>query len=428
MPKATKKKKEKAADFQKAKLKLGKGKQQASNATDTSYKARSVALPTQQPLLRSLPADGGSRTSNSSVPLSNRGLTLHEILPLLRHPNTGNRKDAIVELQSLLSAGGGGPSAAGEVLAAMGRMISDDESAVRKTTLSFLEWYLQRLGRAAIPPHAQLLLLQTSSALSHIFPEIRLDACRLIELLLDVVPDEVVGQWPFSAAMTGGSGVKGKEPASSGSSSLDNTILEGLRLAAGIGGRAGEGGHNGQQMLPSSKLVVLRALEGFVTAALRKQGLLDPIHAMASASTRENQAEQGQGRGAGGSRAMTTRFPVEIFHRFQPDQRRTRFPLESNLSVVKRGGGSNGDGNDDSELNLVDWQRLTDPWGAGTADGWLLGGGGVGAGLEGSGWSLADLGQAANRDRSIVEEAISVCIQVVHVIRVFWRLTFRLCS
>jgi pre-rRNA-processing protein IPI1 len=40
MPKATKKKKEKEADFKKVKLKLGKGKKAASNATDTSFKAR----------------------------------------------------------------------------------------------------------------------------------------------------------------------------------------------------------------------------------------------------------------------------------------------------------------------------------------------------------------------------------------------------
>jgi hypothetical protein len=40
MPKASKKRKEKAADFAKAKLKLGKGKQLPSNAIDTSFKAR----------------------------------------------------------------------------------------------------------------------------------------------------------------------------------------------------------------------------------------------------------------------------------------------------------------------------------------------------------------------------------------------------
>jgi pre-rRNA-processing protein IPI1 len=40
MPKASKKRKDKAADFAKAKLKLGKGKQLPSNAIDTSFKAK----------------------------------------------------------------------------------------------------------------------------------------------------------------------------------------------------------------------------------------------------------------------------------------------------------------------------------------------------------------------------------------------------
>jgi hypothetical protein len=40
MPKSAKKRKDKAADFAKAKLKLGKGKQLASNAIDTSFKAK----------------------------------------------------------------------------------------------------------------------------------------------------------------------------------------------------------------------------------------------------------------------------------------------------------------------------------------------------------------------------------------------------
>lgn len=35
------------APQQKTKVKLGKGKQVANNATDTSYKARSIALPNQ---------------------------------------------------------------------------------------------------------------------------------------------------------------------------------------------------------------------------------------------------------------------------------------------------------------------------------------------------------------------------------------------
>jgi hypothetical protein len=45
MPKSAKKRKDKAADFSKARLKLGKGKQLASNAIDTSFKARCVSSP-----------------------------------------------------------------------------------------------------------------------------------------------------------------------------------------------------------------------------------------------------------------------------------------------------------------------------------------------------------------------------------------------
>jgi hypothetical protein len=40
MPKSQKQKKAKAADFTKAKLKLGKGKQAANNATNTSYSSK----------------------------------------------------------------------------------------------------------------------------------------------------------------------------------------------------------------------------------------------------------------------------------------------------------------------------------------------------------------------------------------------------
>lgn len=40
MPKSQKQKKASAADFTKAKLKLGKGKQIASNATNTSYSSK----------------------------------------------------------------------------------------------------------------------------------------------------------------------------------------------------------------------------------------------------------------------------------------------------------------------------------------------------------------------------------------------------
>lgn len=44
-------------------------------------------------------------------------------------------------------------------------------------------------------PHVSLLLLFAASAQTHIFPEIRIDAVRFLDLLLDAVPESVVCGW-----------------------------------------------------------------------------------------------------------------------------------------------------------------------------------------------------------------------------------------
>ncbi|ORY31386.1 hypothetical protein BCR39DRAFT_526388 [Naematelia encephala] len=236
MPKVTKKKKEKQADFQKAKFKLGKGKKQASNATDTSFKARSVALPGQQAIDRAL-------VENVNEPVTSSGLVLDEVLVRFRHPNAGVRKEALSGLKEILSSR---PSRdVGKVLRALGGVLSDDDVSVRKALLSFLEWYLSALPASTLSPHLPLLILQASSALSHIFPEIRLDACKAVHLLLQHIPGQVVAAWP-----QGGT----------------NNILEGLRLAVGIGGDKVQSGKLGA----SGRLTVLRTLRDFLVAALSK--------------------------------------------------------------------------------------------------------------------------------------------------------------
>ena len=42
-------------------------------------------------------------------------------------------------------------------------------------------------------PHAQLLLLFTTSAQTHIFPEIRIDAVKFLDIFLEGIPQAVVG-------------------------------------------------------------------------------------------------------------------------------------------------------------------------------------------------------------------------------------------
>ncbi|KAJ7786421.1 hypothetical protein B0H16DRAFT_1446174 [Mycena metata] len=96
MPKSAKKRREKAADFSKTKLKLGKGKQLANNAIDTSFKARSIALPSQ-----SITVD-----KDADAPTTRRRLTFDDLIVHLKHYSAGTRKvkDAIAGLRELLDA------------------------------------------------------------------------------------------------------------------------------------------------------------------------------------------------------------------------------------------------------------------------------------------------------------------------------------
>lgn len=143
------------------------------------------------------------------------------------------------------------------------------------------------------------LLLQASMGLSHIYHDIRVDACRLISLLLAIAPTHVVGAWPRTQGAS------------------ENRILDGLRLVAGIGGRAGEGGQNGLNLLPGSKRVILETLLAFVKAGLRKQGLL-------TGSGRD-------GRAAAAAAAQDLQVPLEIFEPFQ-----ARYPVVDRLASAAR--------------------------------------------------------------------------------------------
>ncbi|KAK6908269.1 hypothetical protein I203_102270 [Kwoniella mangroviensis CBS 8507] len=240
MPKATRKKKEKQADFTKAKLKLGKGKKQASNATDTSFKARSIALPGQQAISRAILNSDGL---GPSEPTTANGLTLEDLFIRFRHPNAGVRRESLGGVKEILSIDV--RRDIGKVLRALGGLVSDDDATVRKALIGLLAWYLPQLPVSTLSPHLPLLILQTSSSLSHIFPEIRLDACKLVHLLLTHVPSHVVGNWPG-------------EP---------SNILEGLRLAVGLGGEKGVNSQIGR-LTGGAKLVTLRAMMEFVKKGL----------------------------------------------------------------------------------------------------------------------------------------------------------------
>ncbi|KAJ7487700.1 hypothetical protein B0H11DRAFT_2157103 [Mycena galericulata] len=164
MPKSAKKRKDKAADFSKAKLKLGKGKQLASNAIDTSFKARSIALPSQ-----SITVD-----KDADAPTTRRRLTFDDLITHLKHYSAGTRKDAIAGLRELLDAH---PeilnTSLTSLINASIRVVGDEDTSVRKALLEFFVWLFPRIPTEDLAPHATVLLLFTTSAQTHIFPEIR---------------------------------------------------------------------------------------------------------------------------------------------------------------------------------------------------------------------------------------------------------------
>ncbi|EKM61169.1 uncharacterized protein PHACADRAFT_247608 [Phanerochaete carnosa HHB-10118-sp] len=248
MPKSTKRKKEKAADFSKAKLKLGKGKQTPSNAVDTSFKARSIALPSQTIV----------HDVERGIPTTKRKLTLDDLISHLKHYNAGVRRDAIIGLRELFEDHPGViVSSLSATLSNCARVIGDEDVGVRKTLLSFFGWLLPQIPRHTLVPHASMLLLFTTSAQTHIFPEIRLDATRFLDLFLELFPGFVIEGWVDGHAGHG------------------RRVLEGYLGVLNAGTAYGEGGGPAQAtstasviLSPASKLVVLSSLASFLSRAM----------------------------------------------------------------------------------------------------------------------------------------------------------------
>ncbi|GJE87598.1 Ipi1-N domain-containing protein [Phanerochaete sordida] len=256
MPKNTKKKKDKAADFSKAKLKLGKGKQTPTNAVDTSFKARSIALPSQTI----------AHNVERGVPTTKRKLTLDDLVSHLKHYSAGVRKDAIIGLRELFE---NHPdvivSSLSTTLSSCARIIGDEDASVRKMLLSFLGWLLPRVPHDVLVPHTSILLLFTTSAQTHIFPEIRIDATRFLDLFLEIFPEVVVEGWVDGHAGHG------------------RRVLEGYLGVLSAGTAYGEGGDTGPVqatstasvvLSPASKLVILSSLANFLSRAMSSK---DPM-------------------------------------------------------------------------------------------------------------------------------------------------------
>ncbi|KAF8898661.1 hypothetical protein BD779DRAFT_1666462 [Infundibulicybe gibba] len=248
MPKSAKKRKEKAADFNKVKLKLGKGKATPTNAIDTSFKARSIALPTQSITV----------TKDENAPTTKRQLTFEDLIVHLKHYSAGTRKDALTGLRELLESNWGILDARlTPLLNACARLIGDEDASVRKVLISFFSWLLPRIDQELLIPHSPLLLLFTTSAQTHIFPQIRIDAIRLLDVLLECIPHAVVAGWSEENTGHGSRVLEGYLGVLSAGTKFGET--DGPMRATSIASVV---------LTPASKLIVLKSLSIFLENAL----------------------------------------------------------------------------------------------------------------------------------------------------------------
>lgn len=177
MGKSAKAKKEKKKDFQKVKLRVGKTKPKAANFTDTSFKARSIAV-----LQQSL---------SSTAPTSTSQFAHH--LGLLNHRSENQRRESLSNLTHALQASNTAnqppPAPTSTILQKVQPLILDASTSVRNHAIKLLE----QLPQAEVQSHAAGILLFIRAGMTNLSTGVRVTAAEVLEWLLNVAASEVVG-------------------------------------------------------------------------------------------------------------------------------------------------------------------------------------------------------------------------------------------
>ncbi|WPG97359.1 pre-rrna-processing protein ipi1 [Acrodontium crateriforme] len=168
MGSSAKRKKEKAKDFQKTKLKVGKARPKNTNATDTSFAAKSIVLK-QQSL-----SEGG----RDAAALFNHNLSL------LGSKSDTQRKDSLSYLTTIVAASAENLTQPPAVILAKAQpLILDGSKSVREQALKLLR----------VLPTDQLgsldqTLLYTRAGMAHLSNDIRLSSLDILDWLLTISP------------------------------------------------------------------------------------------------------------------------------------------------------------------------------------------------------------------------------------------------
>lgn len=170
MPKVSKAVREKRKDFAKTKLKVGKSKAAAANATDTTIRSRSIVLPKQ------------SVNTDAIVKSANRAAHL---LALVGHKSADARKEALQQLAALPNTDA---MLKTQIIQAVCPLVCDDARPVRQAVLALLP--ALRPSRRLWTASVARFLLHVDGAMTHIQPAIRADSTRFLRLALELGDSE----------------------------------------------------------------------------------------------------------------------------------------------------------------------------------------------------------------------------------------------
>lgn len=170
------KKKKRQDDFQKVKLKVGKKKPRADNATNTNFRSRGICLPDQ--LKR-----------DTSGPTTHRQLGINELLSQLHHYSANVKHSALLGLKELLSLS---PSLLEQhlsrLLSEVAAVLTDKDGNVRVAATRVLRFVAQSVPAERVAPFFPLLSAHLSCAMTHIEPGIQEDAMNVLDIFLEHYP------------------------------------------------------------------------------------------------------------------------------------------------------------------------------------------------------------------------------------------------
>lgn len=185
------------SDFTKIKSSI-KAKQRAapSNATNTSFKARSIVLPNQSTITQIEERKQQKLTDS-------KGRGVHELVTVIRGVGRRESKsDAIESLNGLLSKVPDPVTTALGLLSVVLPSITASAACIRSALTKLMSTILQIVPTTALVPYANTVTLWITSGMNHIWKEVREDAAKLAEMVIDALGPQLVRGWSITASST----------------------------------------------------------------------------------------------------------------------------------------------------------------------------------------------------------------------------------